>query len=184
MHRRNALQNLALLLGGIALTPELMAASLAKATERNAAALPLDDRLSLLAELAETIIPETDTPGAKAAGVHQFINVLVTDCMPPNEQKAFWDGLDAAQVACNKQQGKPFEQCSTAQRTAFLTQLERDSKGKPAPSFWQMLKGAVLFGYFSSEIGMTQALEYDPVPGQWIPEMPITADTKSWAGMF
>jgi hypothetical protein len=184
MHRRNALQNLALILGGIALTPEMMAASLAKATERHHAALPLDDRLSLLAELAETIIPETDTPGAKAAGVHQFVQVLVNDCMPTNEQDAFWSGLDAAQAACTKMHGKAFEQCSTDQRAAFLRQLESDSKGKPAPNFWQMLKGAVLFGYFSSEIGMTQALEYDPIPGQWIPEMPITPDTKAWAAMF
>ena len=184
MHRRNALRQLAIILGGVTLTPEIMANSLAKASSGAVLTGFGADKLTLLAELAETIIPQTDTPGAKAAGVPAFIGVLVEDCLPAKEQKVFWDGLDSAQSACIKMFGKNFETCDEKQRIAFLTKLEQDAKGKPAPQFWAMLKGLVLFGYFSSEIGMTQALEYDPIPGEWIPEMPIDTNTKAWATMF
>jgi hypothetical protein len=75
-------------------------------------------------------------------------------------------------------------QCTAAQRTAFLQKLEQESKNQPDPNFWRALKGLTLFGYFSSEIGMTQALAYDPIPGGWVPDLKIDANTKAWASMF
>lgn len=182
MHRRTALRQLSVLLGGITITPEIMARTLAAAASGQAPAGIASDKLDILAEIAETIIPETDTPGAKAAGVPAFIALMVADCTGPDEQKVFWSGLDAAEQLCITMHGKSITACNADQKVALLTRIESEASG--APDFWQMVKGMTLFGYFSSEIGMTQALEFDPIPGKWIPDMPVDANTKAWAAMF
>ncbi len=182
MQRRTALRQLAILLGGITLTPEIMARTLAAAASGQLPQSVAADKMAILAEIAETIIPETDTPGAKAAGVPAFIALMIADCTAPAEQQVFWDGLDAAEQLCISRTGNSITTCTPQQRVDLLTQLEAAATG--SPNFWQMVKGLTLFGYFSSEIGMTQALAYDPIPGGWIPEMPADENTKAWASMF
>lgn len=184
MQRRTALQQLAVLLGGITLTPEIMARTVARAASGEAAAGIGADRLALLAEMADTILPDTDTPGAKAANVHQFISLIVQDCFSPADQNLFWTALDEADRDCQNTYGNSFAKCDAKQRFVFLEQLEKRSKEQPDPNFWRALKGLTLFGYFSSEIGMTQALAYDPIPGGWVPDLKIDANTKAWAPMF
>lgn len=184
MHRRTALRQLAILLGGVALTPELMAGTLSRATSGELPATLSPETMAILAEIAETIIPETDTPGAKQAGVPAFIALVVEDCVGKDEKQAFWAGLDAVERTSLGMYGISFTQCDAAQRTALLKKTEQEAKTQSGPNFWRMVKGLTLFGYFSSEIGMTQALAFDPIPGEWIPEMPIDNNTKAWAGMF
>lgn len=184
MHRRTALQRLAVLLGGIALTPELMASVAARAAAGEKPAIIRPGQLELLAELAETIIPETDTPGAKAAGVERYIALMVEDCMKAPDKAMFWAGLNNVDGDCRKQFGTDFISASPEQRIAFLKTLEAGAKDLPNPNFWRMLKSLTMQGYFTSEIGMTQALAYDPVPGVWIPDMKVDENTKAWANMF
>jgi hypothetical protein len=182
MQRRTALRQLATLLGGLTLTPEIMARTLASAAS---GAIPQHlgaDKMAILAEIAETIIPETDTPGAKAAGVPGFIALMLEDCTAPAEQEVFWAGLDAAEQQCMAMFGTSIVNATATQRITLLTQIEKAASS--SPNFWEMVKGLTLFGYFSSEIGMTQALAFDPIPGGWIPEMPIDENTKAWASMF
>jgi hypothetical protein len=184
MQRRTALQRLAVLLGGIALTPELMAAMTARAAAGEQGAWIRPGQQELLAELTEVIIPETDTPGAKAAGVDRFISLFVQDFLKPADQQVFSKGLAAVDTDCQIQQGRTFLACTREQRIAFLQKLEKDAKGQPDPNFWRMLKALTIQGYFTSEIGMTKALAYDPIPGAWIPDLKIDASTKAWANMF
>jgi Gluconate 2-dehydrogenase subunit 3 len=185
MQRRTALQQLAVLLGGITLTPQLMAETIARATTGDVPAHLLPQNLQLLAEMVDTILPDTDTPGAKAANVHNFIALVIEECVAPKDRPVFWAGLDKADADCKAMNGgKSFVDCTAAQRTAFFKKLEAESKGQSDPNFWRTLKGLTLFGYFTSEIGMTQALEYDPIPGQWVPDMKIDSNTKAWASMF
>jgi hypothetical protein len=184
MHRRTALQRLAVLLGGIALTPDIMAAMAARAASGEQATWLRPGQQELLAELTETIIPETDTPGAKAAGVDRYISLFIQDFLKPAEQQAFSKGLAAVDTDCELQQGRSFMACNKEQRTAFLQKLEKDAKGQPDPNFWRILKSLTLQGYFTSEIGMTKALAYDPIPGAWIPDMKVDEHTKSWASIF
>ena len=187
MHRREALKKVALLLGGVAIAPELLAKALANAPA-TLAKLPAE-RLALLAEMADTILPDTDTPGAKAAKVHEFIAVVVQDCFPPEQRDTFWTKLDAADMQCRAMQGKGFLECTSEQRIAFFTALQVSAKIEQTqqadgPSFFPLLKNLTIGGYFSSEIGATQALAFDPIPGAWIPDMPVDANTKAWTPMF
>lgn len=187
MQRREALKKVALLIGGIAIAPELMAGAWA----RRSATLPQipAERLALLAEMADTILPDTDTPGAKAAKVHEFIAVVLQDCVPPDFRDAFWTKLDIAETRCLAAQGKGFLECSSAERMAFFTTLQTEAQtermGAPQDTpFFVLLKELTLGAYFSSEIGATQALNYDPIPGGWIPDMHIDEHTKAWTPLF
>ena len=85
MNRRESLQRIALVLGGVAIAPDLLAQAIAgpSATRQNTP----EDRLHILDEMAETILPTTDTPGAKAAKVGEFIVHAVEYCLP--NDKAF-----------------------------------------------------------------------------------------------
>ncbi len=187
MHRRAALKKVALILGGVAIAPELLAKALANGPA-TLAKVPVE-RLALLAEMADTILPDTDTPGAKAAKVHEFIAVVVQDCFPPEQRDAFWTKLDATDMQCRAMQGKGFLECTAEQRIAFFTALQASAKmeqtqqadGQP---FFPLLKNLTIGGYFSSEIGATQALAFDPIPGGWIPDMPVDVNTKAWTPMF
>ena len=180
MQRREALKKAALIIGGISIAPELIAKALSEPYP-TLSRLPAD-RLVLLAEMADTILPDTDTPGAKAAKVHEFIAVIVEDCFPPDQRPVFWDGLESAEKQCVAMHGKSFVDCSAAERTVFFRKLE--SEQKRGDSFWRQLKGLTINGYFSSEIGATQALNYDPIPGGWMPDLKINANTKAWTPLF
>ena len=187
MLRRDALKKISLLLGGLSIAPELLAKALANSSA-TLAQFPAD-RLAFLAEMADTILPDTDTPGAKAAKVHEFIAVVVQDCMPQEDAAQFWTELDATNDLCKATHGTGFVECTPAQRVAFFTQLQFDAKKAQAadPSsrpFFYHLKNLTIGGYFSSEIGATQALAYDPIPGGWIPDMIIDEKTKAWTPMF
>ena len=186
MNRRYAIKQFALILGGVTITPDLMAKALANATT-TLSVIPAD-KLVLLAEMADTIIPDTDSPGAKAAQVQEYIAVVVQDCFPPERRDAFWRDLAAADDQCKALNGKGFVDCDAVQRTAFFNQLQQEAKEKPSfqqsPSFWITLKDLTLNGYFTSEIGATQALAYDPIPGGWIPDMKIDENTKAWTPIF
>lgn len=187
MLRREALKKVALLIGGVAIAPELLARALAN-SPTTLATIPAT-RLALLAEMADTILPDTDTPGAKAAKVHEFIAVVVEDCFSPGQREAFWTKLDAADVQCKTMQGAGFVECTVEQRISFFTALQAAAKSEPSgstegPPFFPLLKNLTIGGYFSSEIGATQALAFDPIPGGWIPDMPVDAQTKAWTPMF
>ena len=75
--------------------------------------------------LAEMIIPETDTPGAAAAGVPDFIGAIVFDWYRPAERAAFMRGLDALDAFCREREGKPFHLATEAGRTAALQEQEQ-----------------------------------------------------------
>ena len=180
MQRREAIKKTAMFIGSIAIAPELLARALNNPAP-SLSQLPAD-RLALLAEMADTIIPETDTPGAKAARVQEYIAVIVEDCFPPDRRPVFWAGLETTEKQCVAMHGKSFSECTPAQRTRFFQKLEAEQKD--GDSFWRQLKGLTINGYFSSEIGATQALRYDPVPGGWIPDMPAGADAKAWTPVF
>jgi hypothetical protein len=129
--RREAIRRVGALLGGVALTggDRLMAAI------ENAGLAPggaigeftLAD-IAFLDEIAETILPETKTPGAKAAKTGAFMALMVTDCYWPAQQKIFRDGMGKVDAAMKKAHRVSFMQATPAQRIAVLTDLDREQK--------------------------------------------------------
>ncbi len=182
MHRRDAIKKTIILAGGIALTPDLLAKALGD-PQPVLSTLPAD-RLNLLAEMADTIIPDTDTPGAKAAAVQEFIALTVESCFPPEKRTLFWQGLEDAERQCQTVYTRSFVDLENAEREPFLQKLESDEAASAEPGFFTWLKQLTLHGYFTSETGATQALAYDPIPGVWIPDLLVDEDTKSWTPMF
>jgi Gluconate 2-dehydrogenase subunit 3 len=174
MDRRIALQKIALLTGSMVGLP-----SLATALDKwDAQKSPLlDPNYELLSEIADIIIPTTDTPGAKAANVAQFITIFVEDCYKTDDKTAFYKGLTDFQVACAAAYKKSFMDLSQAERVAYLTKLD-----KAANPFFKTMKRLTAAGYFTSEIGMSQALAYNPIPKSWKGCVPLEKGQKAWAG--
>jgi glucoside 3-dehydrogenase (cytochrome c) hitch-hiker subunit len=130
----------------------------------------------VLAEAVDTILPETDTPGARAAGVHVFVDLLVARCRTAEERRAFLAGLDALERSCREAHGTGFAEAGRAQREALLTALEAAKD-----PFFAALKEATVLGYCSSEPGATRALAYAHVPGDYSGCVPLRPGQKGWA---
>ncbi len=135
-----------------------------------------DAQKTLLAEVADVIIPTTDTPGAKAAGVQEFIVRLIRDCYVIEEQKAFYAGLAKIDSASKSAHRKDFVDLNIEQRNAVVADAVKTNK-----VFFKHLKQLTVTGYFISEIGATQALEYLPVPGKFEGDVPMKPGQKAWA---
>jgi hypothetical protein len=126
MNRRDLLKQIALLTGGAVIGGELFLAGCK--TGPKAAADFSATTISFLDEVAETIIPATSTPGAKAAKVGEFMKVMVTDCYTQRQQDAFMSGIGELDTACEKMHSKSFMECNAEQRKALLVSLEKEAK--------------------------------------------------------
>ncbi|HKQ04563.1 MAG TPA: gluconate 2-dehydrogenase subunit 3 family protein [Blastocatellia bacterium] len=174
MNRRDSLKGLGLLVGGNLLAPSLLASFLQTATaikegkEKWQPRLLSAEQAALLPELVEVIIPTTDTPGAKAALVHVFVDLYAADCYPKAQQELFLKGLDTLDDVSRKQAGRAFLKLSAAERLGLLKQLEKaswESNEAVEQSFVRMLKNLTLMGFFCSQPGATRAAEYQRSPG-------------------
>lgn len=175
MKRRKALQLAALSLGAF-FSPELAVLAQAQSPLDGASLATTSDQEMLIAELADLIIPNTETPGAKAAGVEKFIIRVLRDCHNPEEQKGFYNSLARLEAEGVQIFGLPFLQLNTQQRTELLTRCT--VRDKP---FFLKLKQLTVTGYFTSEIGATKALAYLPIPGRFQGVVPIESGQKTWA---
>lgn len=129
--RREAIRRVSALLGGAALVggSSLWAAveNAVSATEGTTGKFTAQD-IAYLDEIAETILPATKTPGAKAAKAGAFMAVMVTDCYSPAEQKVFLDGMREVNEAMRKANNVSFMAATPAQRLAVLTPLDHEQK--------------------------------------------------------
>ena len=145
-------------------------------------------QIALLNEIGETILPVTDTPGAKAAEVGKFMEVMVRDCYTTEQQVTFKEGLKALDAKCREQYGDSFKNVSQQQRHDLLVMLEKEAKAynekkekdKPV-HYYTMMKQLTLWGFFTSETGMTKTLRHLPVPGRYDGAFPYTKGEKAWA---
>ncbi|EDM38240.1 Twin-arginine translocation pathway signal [Pedobacter sp. BAL39] len=146
----------------------------------------------LIAELAEVIIPRTDTPGAKDAFVHQFIIKVILNCNHARQQQIFMRGLEDLEQYTNDQYQQSFLKCSQAQKesvvqyfsdhAAYSTELlNKVQKRLWGQSFFTKFRNLTVEGYCLSEPGATQGLAYDYIPGNFMACVPLQANQKSWA---
>lgn len=125
-----------------------------------------------LAAMVETIIPATDTPGAKALSVHQFVQKMVADCYDKKTQDNLSDGLNALDGMAQKSFGKPFAEGDTGGRTALLTQLAQSSDAAQK-DFYSLVKNLTIRGYMSSEYVMTNLTHYEFIPSRYHGCVPV-----------
>lgn len=186
--RREAIKRVTLLLGGVALGGSGLVAACERA-QRGAGARkggggPVGsfsaEEVALLDEVADTILPDTKTPGAKAANVGAFMALMVTDSYTDRDAGVFRDGLRTLE-----QSG--FMAKTPEQRLAQLEQLDREQndyqskkKREDPPHFFRQMKELTLLGYFTSEIGASQAMRYRETPGRFDPCVPYTPGETTW----
>jgi hypothetical protein len=187
MNRREAIERVALLMGGSVIGAEFFISG-CKPSAKKVNDLFDQDQVVFLNEVADTILPSTSTPGAKAAGVGAFMAVMVKDCYKPDDQKVFMDGIGKVDDAAKKKFNKKFLELDMKQRTALLTDLDKAQKEysstkKPEDPnhYFKMMKELTLLGYFTSEIGCTKALRWVPVPGRYDGCIPYKKGDKAWA---
>ncbi len=190
LSRREALQRVSALLGGAALIGHAAlltgCAPTAAVVRPGAAAFAARD-VALLDEIADTILPATSTPGAKAAGVGPFIATMVVDSYNADQQRIFRAGLETLERECRRFSGVGFMSATPQQRLALLERLDREQfegggrTQRGEPHYFRMLKELTLLGYFTSEIGYTQVLRYAETPGRFDPCIPYKPGDKAWA---
>ncbi len=179
MNRRELLQRTAIVIGGSLLGADSLLANNVdwdNLTFKGNKAIGIFSKsdVNLLNLIADTIIPDTDTPGAKAAKTGQFIATIVSDCYEPKDQQNFVQGLANLQIASEKKSGKSFQKSNATQRHDLLVALDAEQKAyakvkkKEDPHhYFRVVKDLSMWGYFTSEIGATQALRFVEYPGRY-----------------
>ncbi len=203
MNRRDALRYTAYLTG-VAVSAPTLSALLSGCKNEPAVteaayqpSLLSADQYSFIGEVTETILPATDTPGAKAAGVPTFIDRMVGVAYEKDARDRFMNGLGQFMSDADKAQGKAFMELTPEERLAYLNEVDTRSKAQlkqwadtpPASpeeaearyDFFTNLKELTLIGYFTSEPVGTEVLAYDPVPGVYNPCVPVSEVGATWA---
>jgi hypothetical protein len=207
INRREAIRRVTALLGGVALVggSGLLAAAEPARTAAAGSGEFTDQDIAFLDEIAETILPATKTPGAKAAKTGAFMAHMATDCYSPAERKVFRDGMRKVDEATSKAHGVSFMAATPPQRLAVLTELDHEQKNvmdareaaerkqedviaagdagnaKPPAHYFRMMKELALLGFFTSEVGYTKVLRYTEVPGRFDPCLPYSPGEPAWA---
>ena len=124
MNRRELLKMVSLATGAVVIGGELFLTG-CKNSSLGGATFSKED-IALLDEVADTIIPQTKSPGAKTAKVGTFITVMVNDCYTQADQKIFHDGIVKLNDASNKKYSKGFMEATPAQRLELLTEIDKN----------------------------------------------------------
>ena len=128
--------------------------------------------------IAELIMPATDTPGARAAGVPAFIEVIVGEWYHDDERAAFLRGLADVDGRSQADFQRTFVELAEPQQAAILTGLDAESRAMPRgapPHFFSRIKDLTLFGYYTSEVGARQELGEVFMPGRYDGAAPVRA---------
>jgi len=199
MNRRELLQRVAMLMGGAISAPAALAVLNGCSPKPGATWQPLflsKEEGAMVEDVADLIVPRTTTPGARDVGVPAFIDVILKDVYPAEDQARFISGLRDFDAEAQRVHGKPFLQLPQTQRMSFLQQVhdaaaadEKVQADKDVPAaerkrpFILMMKELTLLGFFSSQVGATQVLQYVAVPGGFQACIPIAqaGNGKQWA---
>ncbi len=169
MDRRKALVNLGILTGGMVLLP-----SCEFSKEKISFALNnlqvTESQESLLKDIVSFLIPEGDLPGAGSLNVHDFVWVMVDDCMASDKQATYLQGLNDFEGQIKKVAGKTFKSQNNKERIqAFKSLTEETSENEPVKAFINTTKQFTMLGYMRSEYIMTKVMPYSLVPGTYGP---------------
>jgi hypothetical protein len=188
MNRREAISAVSVLLGGTIVGSNFLLSGCKNAETSVESLAFTPEKLALLDEIGETILPTTSTPGAKAARIGEYMQVIVTDCYEEKNQKIFMEGLNKINEASKKKFDKSFMEADPKQRHTLLVELDNEQKefmkkkeANESSHYFRMMKELTLLGYFTSEVGCTQTLRYVETPGKYEGCVPYKKGDKAWA---
>jgi hypothetical protein len=202
MNRRQFLECAAILVSGVSASQLGLALSdaqlayLGSAPDYNRQAVNYfsANQRRLVAAIADTIIPRTDTPGAIDAGVPHFIELMVADWLNDEECAIFDAGLNDIETRIPAEYGNTYDQLGTDRQLAVLEALESAASDSPwyakgnvrrafisdAPFICQ-IKELTIWGFFTSREGIEQVLRYNPMPMKFDGHYPRSPDDSAWA---
>jgi hypothetical protein len=178
MNRRLAVRHLTLVAGAAVLLP----GCLAPGSDEQPASYPLKhlalsaSHEKLLADVCETLLPRTATPGAQDLGLHLYVLKMLDDCTAPKDQKAFVAGLGQLDAAATRQLGQAFGASPAAQRAALLQRIEQ-APAQFSPelgAFYRVARQLTVDGYLSSKYFRTKEVVYELVPGRYDGFFPVS----------
>lgn len=197
MNRRDAIKQTALMMGYTLSSSTLASILNSCKSEPNLAWKAVffnEAQAKTISAMAECILPKTDTPGAKDVMADQFVDKMVAEVLSPEEQVQFMEGFKSFEQDCEQAYGKNFTELSESEQTALLNKYDQQTPAltgsiwgfsvEPVanpPSFFRMLKDFTLLGYFSSEEVAHNILSYDPLPGAYLPCIPVAEVGNAWA---
>ncbi|AFK02363.1 hypothetical protein Emtol_1214 [Emticicia oligotrophica DSM 17448] len=171
MQRRSAIKNLALTIGSTLVLPSWANAWTTESFPMTSFSLTTSQE-TLLAEIVETIIPKTDTPGAKELNLHQFTTTMVADCYDKKAQDIFTKGIEAVNAASQKTYSKAFADCDSSQKLELLKKMEA-SENADEKAFIRLVKNLTIQGYLTSEYVMTNIRPFEFAPGHYYGCVPV-----------
>ena len=185
MERREALKKVAFLLGGVISSTTvgiLLESFTIPEIEKNFVSFTTRDE-EIMAEFSEIILPTTpSSQGAKAAGMGEFIPMMIRECYPAKMQETFALGLIVMEAKCIKKFNKDFISLTPIEKNEIVNELKNETlAANKAPSFFLIARDLTLLGYYSSEIGCTEAREYLPIPGRYDGNVAYKPGQKAWA---
>jgi hypothetical protein len=193
MDRREALKRTAWIMGGIISAPAISGVLKGCKAEPSVDWKPAflsTDQAAIVTQVAEIIIPKTDTPGAKDVGVPSFIDLIIKDCYKKEDQDRFLFGLQAFDEEADKTYGDRFLELEESQQLEFVkkkhdeaVRAEKATWPAPPRPFMLTMKELTMLGYFTSEVGATKVLQYEAVPGAYKGCIPLSeaGNGKTWA---
>jgi gluconate 2-dehydrogenase gamma chain len=193
MDRREAIRRTAWIMGGVVSAPAIMGVLKGCTARPEINWKPeylSQDQAGIVSEVAEFIIPKTNTPGAKDVGVPSFIDVMLKDVYSKEDQDRFKDGLKAFDDDAKKSYGDAFMDLDAEQQKEFVFKKHEeainaeksDNKPEKRP-FILMMKELTMLGFFTSKAGATEVLQYEAVPGAYKGCIPLSeaGNGKTWA---
>lgn len=140
-----------------------------------------DDEFHLIEEISDSLLPKTATPGALDAQVPYFIELVVKDCMSKEDQQLIKKGLQQM-----NEQSPKFVSLSPQEKLEAIKKIDEEAfKDEDKDHAWfRIIKKLVLIGYFTSQEGMTKALSYVKVPGDYKACIPYKKGEKQMAKTF
>jgi gluconate 2-dehydrogenase gamma chain len=196
MNRREALKRVAWLMGGTVSASAILAIRRGYATPTSAAGKPSilsAPQMAIVSTVSEIMIPRTDTPGAVEVGVPGFIDLMLKDVYTQKDCDRYLAGLAEFDAAAQSKHGGKFVALESAQQVALVREfhdaavveerrLDRAHARSQRP-FILMTKELTLLGFFTSQAGATQVLQYVAVPGSYHACVPVrqAGNGKTWA---
>lgn len=144
----------------------------------------------LISQVAEIIIPKTDTPGAKDVGVPGFIDTMLKDVYKKEDQDSYMASLKEFEDAAKKEYGDPFIELDPKKQEAFVKKMhdeavkaEKETTPAPKRPFILATKELTMLGFFTSKPGASEVLQYEAVPGSYKGCIPLSeaGNGKTWA---
>lgn len=202
LSRRQILERVTLVMGGALSLSLISACDSGVKVPDNVENLELkalnQSQFNLVGDIAGTIIPDTETPGAKSVHVDYLIDELAANWMTADERADFLDDLTELDARIEQEYGKKFSALNLEERGAVLDQLGAEmlgdgqatdglgditnsDDGRSRKHIYRTLRELTLFGYYTSEVGASEELIYDAIPGAYKGCVPFEDIGKAWS---